>query len=436
MQIFGGAPVVVYLFLYALSFFSAYTGILALSLMGGLRGWRAHAPSIVLVTGSFYLTNAFARGAYMEFAATSAIPVVVATVVYLLRTERLGTWPVAGLLWGTVVFTGAHNISMSWGALVLIALIGVTVWALPNHGRELRLGRILQIVAIMALGAAVNAWYLLPDLVYANRTVIANGTPFFHDISNLFNRPGILFTPFRAMPKESTTPALYTNLPVIAMLWLIGSAIVLRRTADQATRRATIGITGIIVAVIYLIMADWPWDNIVPRALQFVQFSFRLHFYVLFLLALMTILLLRAARGSERGPVLERALAGVLVFSLVIGIWQGWSSPNMWPITRSQVTKNTYTGPATWYDAGSYKDWSAPAITTDPNRSLTIPPDKIEHDKYAAQVPLPDGPGPIATNIAGGNYLVKITGRSSRSAGTRRATWSSSAPIRRLRPAG
>ncbi|MEH3055237.1 MAG: hypothetical protein PGN13_14755 [Patulibacter minatonensis] len=412
MQVVGSAEVV-YILLYSLCFFSAYAGVLALSLMGGLRGWKAHLPSLVLVTGSFYLTNAFARGAYMEFAATSAIPVVVAASVSLLNSPgRLSIWKVIALLWGSIVFTGAHNISMSWGAVVLVGLIVTMVWALPRHGREFSVRRLVQVVAIGLLGVAANAWYLVPDIVYANNTQIANGTPFFHDISNLFNKPGTLFTPIRSMPKESTTAGLYTNLPILVILWTFVVFGLLARRSGREIRRSVIGMYVVLAGLLWLIMGDWPWDHIVPRALQFVQFSFRLQFYFLLVLALVVLQLLRATRNASNGKLPEFVLAGIAVFSIGIGIWQGWTTDSNWPITRSTViTKNsTAIGPATWYDSGSYRDATLPIVQTDPARALNIPPDQVKNDIFEGQVPLPEGSNPIVTNIAGGPYLVKITG--------------------------
>jgi hypothetical protein len=406
-------PLITYALLWTFSFFWAYVGVLWLSLQAGLRGWRAHAPSLVLVTASYYITNSYARGAFGEFTASSAVPMLIAASVAMLRTPRadpvkLGT--VAILIFSATMFTGAHNISLSWGTVFLASMFVIALWALPRHGFDFPLRRVLQVVGLIALGVAANAWYLLPDIAYASRTTIANGMAFFHDDSENFSRPSILFNPLRAVAKESTTPGLYTNLPVLVILWVLVTAWFIGRHAERPWRRAITGTIALATVLIFLLFWGWPWDHVIPMALQFIQFSYRLQSYILIALAFAVLLLLRSAMLSSKSRLASRTLAGILAFGFVLAIYQTWATQDMTGTRRQDNFKGTTIGPPNWYDPGSYRDATEPVVPTTPDRVLTIPPDQVKKDHFDGTVGLPAGKGPIATNIAGGNYLVKVTG--------------------------
>lgn len=410
MQLIGGSPYIAYVLLWIWGVTWAYLGLFWISYQLGLRGWQLHAPSLILVTGAFYLTNVFARGAHMEFAATSAIPMFLASSMWLVRAERITLAPTIALIASTIVFTGAHNISLTWGIVILSGVAVVLVWALPRHGREFNARRVAAVAGLALLAMAANAWFLIPDYAYATRTQIANGTSFFHETSNYFNRASILLNPLRSVPKESTTPALFANLPVFVILWLLAAGWVIGRYTTRSTRRTLIGLAVIQAFLLVLLTTDWPWDHLVPRPLQFIQFSFRLQTYILMIFAVMALLLLRQSRRAPRGDLMGRILAGVLLFGVGVGVWQAWNSPDMWPSKRNEMFQATFTGPPTWYDPGSYRDFTAKVYEVPDTRVVTIPPEQVKHDEFKGQVPLPGGPEPIKTNIAGGPYLVRVTG--------------------------
>lgn len=409
MQLLGGDPVISYVLLWTFAFFWAYAGVLWLSLQAGLRGWQAHAGPLVLVTASYYLTDAYARGAYGEFIATSAVPMVIASTAYLLRAREVRAAPAAALIWSTMMFTSAHNISLSWGGLFLVSMVIVTLWALPRHGRELRLGRIAGVFALGVLGVAANMWYLLPDLMYAGRTTVANGWSYFADISAPFARPSVLFDPFRNMPKESTTPGLYTNLPVLVILWTLIYGWFIVRKSDRSLRRAWAGLF-VVGFLLTLLLWNFLWPH-VPRTLQFVQFSYRLQSYILIALAILTITVLAAARTSPRGRTARRVLVPILAFGFLLAVWQSWATDDMTGNHRQDTFKGgVHVGPPTWYDPGAYRDATATVVGTTPDRVMKVPFDQIKHNAFTGSVDLPAGDGAIDTNIAGGSYFVHVTG--------------------------
>lgn len=83
----------------------AYGGMWWLGRQLGLSRWVAHLPAIVFVTAAYYLTDAYARGAWPEFIALSAAPMFLAGGARLL-TGQWRAGPVALFVLGTVMMTG------------------------------------------------------------------------------------------------------------------------------------------------------------------------------------------------------------------------------------------------------------------------------------------------------------------------------------------
>ena len=93
---------------YFLAVVVAWAGVMWLARMIGLESHHAFAVSVIYVTSSYYLSNAYGRGAWTEFIATSAYPVVLAAFVSVLRsvcpTRRsvATTWENTGMNFATV----------------------------------------------------------------------------------------------------------------------------------------------------------------------------------------------------------------------------------------------------------------------------------------------------------------------------------------------
>jgi hypothetical protein len=93
-----GRAVVAYLATWVVVFASAYGGMLWLGLLAGLRGWRAHAGALVVVTSAYFLTNLYARGVWPESMASSALILSVAAGLHLLRAPRIAVAPGAAFV--------------------------------------------------------------------------------------------------------------------------------------------------------------------------------------------------------------------------------------------------------------------------------------------------------------------------------------------------
>jgi hypothetical protein len=417
-----GHAIVAYMLMWTLAFCMAYGGLLWLSLQAGLRGWRAHAAPLVLVTSAYYVTNAYARGVWPELTATSSLMLVIAGGVHLLRAERLRALPTAVFLLAVTIFTGSHNITLVWGTVTLAALVLVAIVALPRRGLEIGVRRVAAVGGLAVLGAAVNAWFLLPDLSYAQRTLIAKEsalnqtTSYFGDSgvgTGPFSAPGNVLTPLRHTPRESTTPDLFVQLPVFAVIWVIVfGALALRHPVSEAWRRFIAGTAVICAVLLLLLMTDWPWHHGVPRLLTYVQFKFRLETYILLCLALLVIALLvwlrRAAPGTQRPAY--AALACVLAVGAGFAVWQAWHTPSVYMPDRHDTFVSSTQLPKTAYDLGTFRDQSQRIVAgASDTPQVIIPPDPGARDRTVV-VPTPAGLRVVTTNLLTGPYLVDVEG--------------------------
>ena len=92
----------------------------------GVRSWMAHAPAVTFVASAYYVTNLYGRGAWSEFVATSALPLMVASGLKIARSQRREAGPAALFVASAILASGSHNITLLWGsitfAVVLVAL--------------------------------------------------------------------------------------------------------------------------------------------------------------------------------------------------------------------------------------------------------------------------------------------------------------------------
>jgi hypothetical protein len=412
----GESPIVAYVAVCIAAMAMAYGGWTWLALQAGLRGWRAQAPGLVFVTAAYYLTNVYGRGAWGEFMATSAIPLFLAATISLLRSDRVRLAPAAAFVLSILVLTGSHNITLLWATLVFAPLVVVVLIALPRHGRELSRRRIAAVVGLGALALAANAWFLLPDMMFAGKT--ASSKLGFEGASVAFlDRPGVVFHPLRYVPPESSTPGLFVQLPVFTFAWaLVAVAAGWRAGLSSFWRTLAVGLALMMGVLLALVFFSAPWD-VLPRLVRYIQFPYRLHTYVLLCLCGLLIIGLRAttAVGVRRRAELTWALVLVLTFGGALAIWQVWSwrsdPPDIPPASRDEVFRSRTLPPPGWADPGNYRDVSAPVVSVDKDRSsIVFPVGAVARDKIETSVNPPPGPEPIRTNIATGDYLVEISG--------------------------
>jgi hypothetical protein len=413
----GGSTIAAFEILTVAAIAAAYGGIFWLARQLGVKGLLAHAPAIVFVTSAYYVTNLYGRGAWAEFMAVSALPLVLAASLRLAR----GRWragPVLCLVAATVIFSGSHNVTLLWGAtLALVAL--ACYWLLSGRSRELPWRWIGASAALVALAIGLNSWFLLPDVSYAHDTMIA-GRGITWSVTSFFNTFGVIFDPLRTVPRESETPALYVQVPVLALAWgLIAAPLYWRQRRLRAGLITALLVLGGVLAAI---MSSGVWSAL-PSPYQQAQYAFRLQTYVALACAgLVLVGALALTRRAQSGQaarsdrLLTLALGLTLAFGVAVCAWQLWvPNTHVYEANSSSLSNRAEAlgGPPTllprsWQALHDYGDRSLPVVAA--RERFTFSPAAVKDDKLAGPAALPPGPEPFATNIVGGPYLVHVAG--------------------------
>ena len=403
----------------------AYAGMTWLSHQAGLRRAWMQLPGLVFVTSAYYLTNMEARGAWPEFVATSMLPMTAAGAIWLVRAPRWRPLPVAAFAVTTVVLTGSHNITLVWGPTFLLCVLAAILVALPRHGRELALRRIVAVIGLGLLAALVNAWFLAPDIVLGPKTVIGANGPFV-DGASYFNTWSVIFRPLRAAPAASTTPDLDVQVSLLPLLWGLGIVVLLWRArgAGEASRawwRLGAGLVVVFGLMLLLTLREGfgasPLSStlwtLLPEPLRFVQYAYRLHTYVALAVAGLVLVGLvgvqRLGAAGSRRRLAEGSLLGAAAVSVVLAGVQVWHAPSLILHDRGQALVSAQRLPITYAQGMEFSDASAPVIPVPRGRTVTLPAGRAA-GRSTFTLRAPAGPGPIRTNITTSADLVDVHG--------------------------
>lgn len=399
----------------ALAVIAAYGGLLWLSRQLGARSWRAHAPSIAFVASAYYITNMWGRGDWPELMATSMVPLLVASAWRVARAPRIEPLPAFLLVVATVFFAGSHNVSLVLGALVLVGLLAVLGVALGRDLVPCRPSRLTALGGLVVLGAALDAWFLLPDVLHATQTRIGSGILTPAAETGFLNTPDVLFNPLRSVPAQSTTPALFVQAPDWFLFWVIVASAVLWSSAGRAMRRVTVALVVLLAALLALIMIGPLWDAM-PTILRQVQFPYRVNTYVALCvsgLVLVWVLVLERTPSESRSSALSVALVSATAISVLLAVWQVWYRPAdpTFYYNLNSANVPTSQAPAPFPTASlDYADRSEHVTVTAPTANIVINPARVSGNHATVTATPPPGKGPFATNITAGPYAAHIGG--------------------------
>jgi hypothetical protein len=418
----GGHTLAAYILSFALAMAMAYGGFTWLAKQAGLSGWAAHLSGFVFLTSSYYLSDVYGRGAWPETVATSALPLVVAAGISLLRAERWRPWPVAAFVVGVVIFTGSHNITLLYGTVFLV-LAGVAI--LAAFGREaLPSGRrALAVVALGLLAAAVNLWFLLPDIAYQGRVTIAHS---FNNVPSVADgiSPGLVFSPVR----HSRIPGflLEEQIPTLAVVWAVAVLACNWRTLAVGWRRLSVTIAIASLPFLGLLLIPGLW-HAVPKLFWAIQFPYRLLTYVDYCVAVLVMIAAMALLGMSRTRARTALLAVGVVFALVeVGqaINQEWSTPSSLK-SRSDAFPGGSKAPSYWQSFATYLEFQDVSLPVIPATISEVPGLTVYDGQGANVIPVPvtEAPrsgysvtftppksGTVNTNVIAGPYLVAVHG--------------------------
>ena len=385
---------------YALALASAYGGWYWLARQAGVRRWLAHAPAIAYVTAPYVITNLYARQDLAETVATSAMPLMAAAAISVGRADRLRAGPVAALAVSVIAFTGSHNLTLLFGTIYLVLLAGLVAAAVPASRHLIARPGALRVLAVAVPAVAVNAWFLLPDLVYAHGTAIARRSD---DARALLRADpaelslGHLFTPGR--PDDAKASGF--TLPVLVLAWS-AVAMLLSRPRDGAPWRRLAGLLAGLVAAIAVLMSQAHVLAGLPSPFVLLQSGARLNTFAL--LGVCGVLVAALATVRRPAPWLVASLGAVLL----IGTAQAVQQSAKVPVVPSPLP-TAFEGTVT-FGLGDYADATLPTVLPPANAQTAFLTHEDVHDGRA-ELLLTGPPGTmVATNLMGPPDLLKVEG--------------------------
>ncbi|HJZ36613.1 MAG TPA: hypothetical protein VJ204_10130 [Solirubrobacterales bacterium] len=419
--IIGGHTYLVFVASIAAAVALAYGGLWWLGRLLGLGRWQAHLPAFVFVTAAYYLTDLYARGAWPEIVALSAVPMFVAAGVRLLT----GPWrpfPVLAFVIATVFLTGSHNITLLWTVVVVGPVAVVVLLASRSQRPSFRALAATAGLALVSIG--INAWYLLLDLSHSGDTLA--GSPvagMAWQVTSYYDKLGVIFDPLRQTPSQSNTAgltiaaplaALVLSVVIVALVWPVARRVGAWFWSLWAILLATIA------GVVVLMTMPEGWWNTLGSPFILIQYPYRLAGWLALAIALQLAVSLRLAR--ELTGAKYKLVIGLAVALVLVGV--GQAAAQMFTSERVDgkgFTAKTHasdlayangptTPPFTWYDRHSYADHSLPLVEVPAARTVTLPTPSPGQTRLVAELRLPPGHAPVATNVAGGPFVAKVEG--------------------------
>lgn len=405
----GSSPATAYVFTYLLGMMGAYWGWYWIGRLVGLGRLTAHAAGLAFVTSAAYLTMIYGRGDWPEFIGVSMIPLMVASGISAIRANRLSLTSALALAGSSIVFFGSHNLTILWGGTLLGITAGIALACVPAVRRRVRRRGVARVAGLIVSGMLVNAWYLLPAVVYASRTSI--GHNYEAARQTLRGTMAIVAWPNLLTLSRATSiygiPSFALSLPVLVIAWAIVSIPLVLYTGRRSMWAPLLVIfSGITVALVVL-MTHLGLLLALPRPYDLLQFSYRLEGYVLLgLSAVVLSILVLAQNGSRLIRLWRWTIVPVLAVSAIGAIQQVDAYPRA--PSRGYVTLGTVgeTFAQTFRD---FSDTSLPTVESSSLPELNFTPRMVRHDKVSALVRLRAGQR-ISTNIDTGPYLVHVTG--------------------------
>jgi hypothetical protein len=391
-------------------FVACYGGWYWLARACGLGDWWAHVPAALFISAPYYLSMVYANGSLHEFVAVSVTPSLIASVVSVLRADRLRAAPAAVLAVSATLFTGSHNLALLWGSTMLV-LVGILLFAVaPPLRRAVTRAGVLRVGAVVVPAVLVNGWFLLPDIVYQSHTVIANSN--YLTKQNLvwgmaLVQPSDLFSLGRANARFDYQH-MAVQLPLLGVAWVVLALVLVRSTWRTSWYRVTV-ILLVLMTALVVVMSRLALVRGLPSPYNLLQFSYRLEAYILLAFAGAVIgVLVLLGRSGRRKALWAWVLVPVLAWSIVGAIGQlRQRPPSGLPEIQAALPYRTSAVPP---GAADYSTNDLPLIPYQPGVSVVRFPTGGE-DGHAVKVTVPASPGDhLQTNIITMPQLVHLEG--------------------------
>jgi hypothetical protein len=405
-----GSPLNGYVATYLLGFAAAYGGWWWLSRQAGLGRVLAHVPGLLFATSAYGLTNLYTRGAWPEHMAVSMVPLVVASGLSVVRSDRLRLGPVVALVVSSVIFAGSHNLTLLTGTTVLVTIGALFLICVPAARQMVTTRGLLRLGAILVAAVLVDAWFLLPDVMYQSKTFIAHRTELWRNYLEIFESlvaPKHLFSLGRGT-SDPSVPKFTFSLPVLAIVWAAVASVVARPHWRDAWLRVVLVLglvaTGLIVVMTHVELLVGPF--------VLMQFSYRLESFINLTIsgAALGALVLLQGQATRASRVWLWAVVPVVATSVVLGAAQV-------AVHRDPAAYGGWHAFPDFYNRwssgnGNLQDYSTAELPTyDPQSlpSVTFPATQVRNNSITVRVNVDEGQL-AATNLMTMPELVQLTG--------------------------
>jgi hypothetical protein len=254
------------------------------------------------------------------------------TAVLRAPLGRLPLGPAVGLVAAVALTAGTHNLTLLMAALVAPFIVAVAVvgGALATTPR-----RVLETVALVVAGVGLVAAFLLPALDYGPDTWIARSdvTAIVRGATLTYSRTGILLSPWPHAPHGASTST-YAQASLILLLWPAAAALVLRHRLTPRRWAALAAAAVVELVLVWVMVHPERWADF-PRAIQTIQFPFRLIPWLAFVGVAASAVLLRAAAPRRLVISLAALVAVQVVVGLGVAIFT--SVPGTGPVHPSEI---------------------------------------------------------------------------------------------------
>jgi hypothetical protein len=354
---------------------AGYVGWAWLGRMAGLGRWTAQVPAVVFLTSPYLVMMAYVRGDWPEYVAVSSMPLLAASAVSVVRSDRLRPLPMVALAGSAVTFSGSHNITLLWGSAFFVLLAAALCACVPAARRQVSRRGVLRLLGVLVSAVMVNAWFLLPDVAYQAQTQIAQT----YDVARGYVRDSGALVAREYLLGLSRRPAqpgsdFVVTLPVLAIAWALAAGALAGRRPWGRTWLRVFGVLAAVAAAFMVVMTHVGLLLALPKPFVMIQFGYRLESYILLAICggvLAGLVLLRHATGRRRWW--PWALVPVLVWSVVGGVGQVGRYGTVAAI-------DTYRQPIIG-SLGDFADASTPEIAPGQRARVTFPLDQIHHDR-------------------------------------------------------
>jgi hypothetical protein len=396
------------------AFAMAVLGFFWLARQAGVGPLLSCVPGVLFVASPWWLSSIYAWGSWGQAVAVSALVLLVAAAVSILRSDRLRFGPAAALALSTTLYTGSHNLTMLW-ATTLSVIFGALLLVLVPSARRLFTWRgIRRLAVVMVPAVLVNAWFLLPDIAYQADTYISANSQLADGLvrtSMFYVTPDFLFSLHNKQGIPGFTHQ-SAQLPLLAVGWSL-IALLVFRPRWRSPWLWTAGVLFLAAVTVWQHMTHVEWILGLPTPYDHIQAPYRFGAYITLAMAGLVICALALgvrSRGRRRYWLL--ATVPLVLFLVLQGkslVDEPYPGPAYLPPWNQPHPY--YTTDESPYGAFDYTDSRLPSAQIPPGApTITFSaPEAEKHGRVSMTVKATAGQL-FASNVKTSTWLIRIKG--------------------------